>query len=96
MCHVFCNKMFYFTNICKHMRVRKTQSHESPKSFDVVKFNVRLFRKHLLKKRMSKGPYKIILTTSDFVFPQVPPVDSRTVSGISFDRRCEFLTLLIL
>jgi len=33
---------------------------------------------------MSKGPYKIILTTSDFVFPQVPPVDSRTVSEIPF------------
>ncbi|KYN04499.1 Retinal guanylyl cyclase 2 [Cyphomyrmex costatus] len=38
-----------------------------------------IIRKRLLKKRMSKGPYKIILTTSDFVFPQVPPVDSRTV-----------------
>ncbi|KAG7199229.1 hypothetical protein KM043_018098 [Ampulex compressa] len=38
-----------------------------------------LVRKHLLKRRMSKGPYKIILTTSDFVFPQVPQVDSRTV-----------------
>ncbi|XP_014477506.1 PREDICTED: retinal guanylyl cyclase 2 isoform X2 [Dinoponera quadriceps] len=38
-----------------------------------------IVRKHLIKKRMSKGPYKIILTTSDFVFPQVPPVDSRTV-----------------
>ncbi|XP_043477214.1 retinal guanylyl cyclase 2-like isoform X1 [Leptopilina heterotoma] len=31
-----------------------------------------LIRRHLMKKRMSKGPYKIILTTSDFVFPQVP------------------------
>lgn len=38
-----------------------------------------LIRKKLLKKRMSKGPYKIILTTSDFVFPQVPQVDSRRV-----------------
>ncbi|XP_020277564.1 retinal guanylyl cyclase 2 isoform X2 [Pseudomyrmex gracilis] len=38
-----------------------------------------IIRKRLLKKRMSKGPYKIILTTSDFVFPQVPTVDSRTV-----------------
>ncbi|KAK9293807.1 hypothetical protein QLX08_011361 [Tetragonisca angustula] len=38
-----------------------------------------LIRKKLLKKRMSKGPYKIILTTSDFVFPQVPRVDSRRV-----------------
>ncbi|XP_049772085.1 retinal guanylyl cyclase 2 [Schistocerca cancellata] len=27
--------------------------------------------KQLLKKRMSKGPYKILLTPSDFVFPQV-------------------------
>ncbi|XP_070151794.1 retinal guanylyl cyclase 2 isoform X1 [Polyergus mexicanus] len=38
-----------------------------------------IVRKRLIKKRISKGPYKIILTTSDFVFPQVPPVDSRTV-----------------
>ncbi|XP_012537181.2 retinal guanylyl cyclase 2 [Monomorium pharaonis] len=38
-----------------------------------------IIRKRLLKKRISKGPYKIILTTTDFVFPQVPPVDSRTV-----------------
>ncbi|XP_043264034.1 uncharacterized protein LOC122404161 isoform X3 [Colletes gigas] len=38
-----------------------------------------LIRKKLLKKRMSKGPYKIILTTSDFVFPQVPRVDARRV-----------------
>ncbi|XP_033351701.1 uncharacterized protein LOC117234512 isoform X1 [Bombus vosnesenskii] len=38
-----------------------------------------LIRKKLLKKRMSKGTYKIILTTSDFVFPQVPQVDSRRV-----------------
>ncbi|KDR17127.1 Retinal guanylyl cyclase 2, partial [Zootermopsis nevadensis] len=28
-------------------------------------------RKQLLKKRMSKGPYKILLTPSDFVFPHV-------------------------
>ncbi|XP_023248641.1 retinal guanylyl cyclase 2 [Copidosoma floridanum] len=34
-----------------------------------------LVRRHLLKKRMSKGPYKIILTATDFVFPQIP--DSR-------------------
>ncbi|XP_053981020.1 uncharacterized protein LOC128877602 isoform X2 [Hylaeus volcanicus] len=38
-----------------------------------------LIRKKLLKKRMSKGPYKIILTTSDFVFPQVPRMDARRV-----------------
>ncbi|XP_026671236.1 uncharacterized protein LOC108627232 isoform X2 [Ceratina calcarata] len=38
-----------------------------------------LIRKRLLKKRMSKGPYKIILTTSDFVFPQVPQANSRRV-----------------
>ncbi|XP_025163076.1 retinal guanylyl cyclase 2 isoform X2 [Harpegnathos saltator] len=38
-----------------------------------------IIRKRLLKKRMSKGPYKIILTTSDFVFPQVPPINSKTV-----------------
>ncbi|KAL7302296.1 hypothetical protein TKK_0004960 [Trichogramma kaykai] len=31
-----------------------------------------LIRRHLLKKRMSKGPYKIILTATDFVFPQIP------------------------
>ncbi|CAB0041147.1 unnamed protein product [Trichogramma brassicae] len=29
-------------------------------------------KRHLLKKRMSKGPYKIILTATDFVFPQIP------------------------
>lgn len=39
-------------------------------------------RKHLLKKRMSKGPYKIILTATDFVFPQVH--DSRGVSLRAF------------
>jgi len=42
---------------------------------------------------MSKGPYKIILTTSDFVFPQVPPVDSRTVSRILFGTWQELLIL---
>lgn len=42
--------------------------------------NICNYRKKLLKKRMSKGPYKIILTTSDFVFPQVPQIDSRRVS----------------
>lgn len=48
-----------------------------------------LSRKKLLKKRMSKGPYKIILTTSDFVFPQVPRVDSRRVStGDMCDKKC--------
>ncbi|KAK0094156.1 hypothetical protein PV326_011713 [Microctonus aethiopoides] len=36
-----------------------------------------LIRRHLLNKRMSKGPYKIILTATDFVFPQVS--DSRRV-----------------
>ncbi|XP_048509125.1 retinal guanylyl cyclase 2 isoform X2 [Athalia rosae] len=36
-----------------------------------------LVRRHLLKQRMSKGPYKIILTATDFVFPQV--YDSRGV-----------------
>ncbi|XP_034940312.1 receptor-type guanylate cyclase gcy-12 isoform X3 [Chelonus insularis] len=36
-----------------------------------------LVRRHFLNRRMSKGPYKIILTASDFVFPQV--VDSRRV-----------------
>ncbi|XP_078039827.1 retinal guanylyl cyclase 2 isoform X2 [Augochlora pura] len=38
-----------------------------------------LIRKKLVKKRISKGQYKIILTTSDFVFPQVPRVDFRRV-----------------
>ncbi|XP_076640642.1 retinal guanylyl cyclase 2 isoform X3 [Halictus rubicundus] len=38
-----------------------------------------LIRRKLLKKRISKGQYKIILTTSDFVFPQVPRVDFRRV-----------------
>ncbi|XP_076752601.1 retinal guanylyl cyclase 2 isoform X1 [Xylocopa sonorina] len=38
-----------------------------------------LFRRKLLKKGMSKGPYKIVLTTSDFVFPQVPRANSKRV-----------------
>lgn len=37
-----------------------------------------LARNHLLKKRISKGPYRVLLTAADFVFPQVP--DSRRVS----------------
>lgn len=37
-----------------------------------------LFRNQLLKKKISKGPYKVLLTAADFVFPQVP--DSRRVS----------------
>lgn len=35
-------------------------------------------RKQLLKKRVAKGPYKVLLTATDFVFPQIP--DSRRVS----------------
>lgn len=37
-----------------------------------------LARNQLLKKRIIKGPYKVLLTGADFVFPQV--VDSRRVS----------------
>lgn len=37
-----------------------------------------LARNQLLKKRISKGPYKVLLTAADFVFPQV--ADSRRVS----------------
>lgn len=43
-------------------------------------------RNQLLKKRVSKGPYKVLLTAADFVFPQI--ADSRRVSitvGIHFD-----------
>ncbi|XP_057663758.1 retinal guanylyl cyclase 2 isoform X2 [Diorhabda carinulata] len=36
-----------------------------------------LLRNQLLKKRVSKGPYKVILTANDFVFPQI--TDSRRV-----------------
>lgn len=35
-------------------------------------------RYHLLKKRITKGPYKVLLTATDFVFPQI--ADSRRVS----------------
>ena len=45
--------------------------------FGVVAFG----RYHLIKKRMSKGPYKVLLTATDFVFPQI--ADSRRVSHIS-------------
>lgn len=37
-----------------------------------------LARYHVLKKRVAKGPYKVLLTATDFVFPQIP--DSRRVS----------------
>ncbi|KAK5647035.1 hypothetical protein RI129_005499 [Pyrocoelia pectoralis] len=37
-----------------------------------------LMRKLFLKKKLSKGPYKVLLTASDFVFPQIP--DSRRLS----------------
>ncbi|KAG5881656.1 hypothetical protein JTB14_002151 [Gonioctena quinquepunctata] len=36
-----------------------------------------LARSRLIKKRVSKGPYKILLTAADFVFPQI--ADSRRV-----------------
>lgn len=39
-----------------------------------------LARNQLLKKRVSKGPYKVLLTATDFVFPQI--ADSRRVSEI--------------
>lgn len=39
---------------------------------------VALARNQLLKKRVSKGPYKVLLTATDFVFPQI--ADSRRVS----------------
>lgn len=35
-------------------------------------------RNQLLKKQVSKGPYKVLLTATDFVFPQI--ADSRRVS----------------
>lgn len=39
-----------------------------------------LARNQLLKKRITKGPYKVLLTATDFVFPQI--ADSRRVSGV--------------
>lgn len=39
---------------------------------------VALARNQLLKKKLSKGPYKVLLTATDFVFPQL--ADSRRVS----------------
>lgn len=39
---------------------------------------VAVARKQLLKKQVAKGPYKVLLTATDFVFPQIP--DSRRVS----------------
>ncbi|KAF7996629.1 hypothetical protein HCN44_002275 [Aphidius gifuensis] len=36
-----------------------------------------LIRRHLINKRISKGPFKIILTASDFVFPHI--ADGRRV-----------------
>lgn len=39
---------------------------------------VAVARKQLLKKRVAKGPYKVVLTATDFVFPQI--ADSRRVS----------------
>lgn len=39
---------------------------------------VALARNQLMKKRVSKGPYKVLLTATDFVFPQI--ADSRRVS----------------
>lgn len=49
----------------------------------VVIFGVAaLARYQLLKKRVSKGPYKVLLTATDFVFPQI--ADSRRVSIIYF------------
>lgn len=39
-----------------------------------------LARYQLLKKRVAKGPYKVLLTATDFVFPQI--ADSRRVSII--------------
>lgn len=38
-----------------------------------------LIRQQLLKKKVSKGPFKVLLTATDFVFPQI--ADSRRVSN---------------
>lgn len=46
-------------------------------------FLLYFFRRQLQKKRMSKGPNKIILTPSDFVFPQIG--DNRRVSFLCID-----------
>jgi hypothetical protein len=41
-------------------------------------------KRHFWKQKMSKGPYKVILTPADFVFPQVG--DNRRVSTKLFDK----------
>ncbi|KAJ8686310.1 hypothetical protein QAD02_022104 [Eretmocerus hayati] len=45
--------------------------------FILAAITTALIRRHLLKNRRSKGPCKIILTSTDFVFPQIP--DARRV-----------------
>ncbi|KAF5287948.1 hypothetical protein FQA39_LY15586 [Lamprigera yunnana] len=44
----------------------------------ILLLTVALIRKQLIKKKLSKGPYKILLTATDFVFPQL--ADSRRLS----------------
>lgn len=55
----------------------------------LIKFNWN-FRKYLLKKRLSKGPNKVVLSTVDFVFP----VDSRRVDEGIEAMLCCFLQQL--
>lgn len=87
----FNSSEFYAFIIKKFVRWRHTRDIENSIKFNCNKkiFKLKLkwnqnecnsmwFRRHLLKKRMSKGPYKIILTATDFVFPQIP--DARRVS----------------
>lgn len=48
-------------------------------------------RNYLLRKRLSKGPNKIVLSANDFVFP----VDSRRVRGIKFAFSFSLITIWI-
>lgn len=50
----------------------------------------RCFRKYLLRKRLSKGPNKVVLSAADFVFP----VDSRRVDEGIEAMLCCFLQQL--
>lgn len=50
-----------------------------------------LARYQLLKKRITKGPYKVLLTATDFVFPQI--ADSRRVSNVKHIQLLFFILL---
>jgi len=45
-----------------------------------------------MRRRMFKGPCKILLSSSEFVFPKVPP-DSRRVSKENSNYSCDYSVL---